>query len=275
MYACTDLMRRSDQASIESQVKLLWRYAAENGFDVAREFTDEHSRRGYRESFAEMIKFLRAQGEIRNLVIKQPNCLFRKMKDWAEFDELMDKMGVQVHWAEVSKTPPSDFDSGAKKAQDISVTEIKRRSRNLLNEVRGEQMAKAERGIYPSVSPMGYLDSASDGQKAVVVDEARAPLIANLFEWAASGEHSIDSLSTKARDLGLSYRKSGKPVSNSTIYKILRNPFYAGRFMWNGRMYQGRHKPIISMKLWGEVQNVLDERENSVITGNVGVVNKF
>ena len=261
LYACTDLMRRSDQASIESQVKLLRRYSVNNGFDIAREFIDQPSRRAYRESFAEMVNFLHTQRDIRNLVVEQPNRLFRKMKDWAEFDELMIKMGVEVHWAEGSKTPSSDSSSGAKKTQNINVADARKRSPNLSNDVRREQMAKAQRGIYPSVSPMGYLNIASDGQKPVVVDEARAPLIAKLFEWAASGECSIDELSTKARDLGLSYRKSGKPVSSSTIYKILRNPFYAGRFVWNGKVYQGRHEPIISMKLWKEVQNVLDESD--------------
>ena len=259
-------MRRSDQASIEVQVKVLRRYAAENGFDVEREFTDEPSRRGYRESFTEMIKFLRTQRGIRNIVVEQPNRLFRKMKDWAEFDELMNKMGVQVHWAEMSKTPSRDSDSGVKKAQDISVAEIKGRSRNLSNEVRREQMAKAQQGIYPSVSPMGYLNKASDGQKPVVVDEDHAPSIAKLFEWVASGEHSIGELSVKARDLGLSYQKSCKPVSSSTIYKILQNPFYAGRFVWNSRVYQGQHEPIISMKLWSETQSVLDERENEAFS---------
>ena len=69
-------MRRSDQASIESQVKVLRKYAANNGFDVARESIDEPARRGYRESFAEMINFLRAQRDIRNFVVEQPNCLY-------------------------------------------------------------------------------------------------------------------------------------------------------------------------------------------------------
>ena len=94
------------------------------------------------------------------------------------------------------------------------------------------------------------------------IDETRASLIAKIFEWVASGERSIDELSTKACDLGLSYQKSGKPVPTSTVYKILRNPFYAGRFVWNNRMYQGRHESIISMKLWKEIENVLNEREN-------------
>ena len=56
------------------------------------------------------------------------------------------------------------------------------------------------------------------------IDETRASLIAKIFEWTASGERSIDELSTKACDLGLSYQKSGKHVPTSTVYKILRNP---------------------------------------------------
>ena len=259
-------MRRSEHAPADAQVKVLRRYTADNGFDVVGEFIDEPAKQGYRESFTEMINFLRTRRDIQNIIVEQPNRLFRKMKEWAEFDALMDKIGVEVHWTEGSKTSSRDSSLSTKKAQNINLAGTKRRSRNLLNEVRREQMAKAQRGMYPSVSPMGYLNTASDGQKPVVVDEARAPLIANLFEWIASGEHSIDELSTKACDLGLSYQKSGKPVSSSTVYKILRNPFYAGRFVWNGRMYQGRHEPIISMKLWSEVQNVLDERKNEAFS---------
>ena len=100
-----------------------WKYAASNGFEVAREFTDEPARRVYRESFAEMTAFLRAQRDVRNIVVEQPNHLSRKMKSWAEFDELTDKMGVEVHWAKMSKTPLRVSGSDTKKVQNINVEE--------------------------------------------------------------------------------------------------------------------------------------------------------
>ena len=84
-------MRRREHAPVDAQIKVLRKYATNNGFDIAREFTDEPAKQGYCESFAEMINFLHAQRDIRNVIVEQPNRLFRKMKEWAEFDELIDR----------------------------------------------------------------------------------------------------------------------------------------------------------------------------------------
>ncbi len=63
-----------------------------------------------------------------------------------------------------------------------------------------------------------------------------------------------------ARDAGLVHRKSGTKVPVSTIHAILRNRLYAGRFEWNGKLYQGRHDALVSVELWERVQGVLDGR---------------
>jgi site-specific DNA recombinase len=67
----------------------------------------------------------------------------------------------------------------------------------------------------------------------------------------------------KARAAGLAYKKSGAPVPTSTVHTILRNRLYTGWFEWNGKLYQGKHEPLVSIELWERVQGVMDGRNAS------------
>ncbi|MCC6598308.1 MAG: recombinase family protein [Alphaproteobacteria bacterium] len=49
----------------------------------------------------------------------------------------------------------------------------------------------------------------------------------------------------------------------STVHKILRNRIYTGDFEWDGQLYKGTHKPIVSCELWQIVQDVLDNRSGN------------
>ena len=65
-------------------------------------------------------------------------------------------------------------------------------------------------------------------------------------------------------DQGLTTRPSGKrparPLSSSQLAMILRDPFYTGVTRYKGRLYPGRHQPIISKELFLAVQQILDGR---------------
>ena len=45
------------------------------------------------------------------------------------------------------------------------------------------------------------------------------------------------------------YPRSGNPIPASTLQTILRNRLYTGRYEWNGKRYQGKHEPLISVEL--------------------------
>jgi hypothetical protein len=61
------------------------------------------------------------------------------------------------------------------------------------------------------------------------------------------------------RDGGLRTR-TGKKVSLSSVYMILGNPFYTGRYEFpikSGKWYKGKHDPIIPQELFDKVQENL------------------
>ena len=56
---------------------------------------------------------------------------------------------------------------------------------------------------------------------------------------------------------GLRMRKQ-KSVHKAVIHKMLRNPVYCGKVRYQGETFPGSHSPIVSMKLFEQVQDVLD-----------------
>src|SRR5438067_2370438 len=84
---------------------------------------------------------------------------------------------------------------------------------------------------------------------AIEHDPQRAPIIAKLFEWYADGGVSLKTVTTRAAAAGLTNRSSRRPLANSKIHQILKNPIYAGDFRWLGHLYQGQHQALISRQL--------------------------
>lgn len=72
-----------------------------------------------------------------------------------------------------------------------------------------------------------------------------------------SGDLLVRHLAAWAKSDALTFRANGCTISRSVIIKILRNPFYTGRFVWNGKLYRGPHKPLVSFKLWEKVQSIM------------------
>jgi len=143
----------------------------------------------------------------------------------------------------------------------------------LENDHKGENVkrglrAKCEQGWRPGVAPIGYIQDyqARKGGKSILVDEERAPVIRQMFERVAydgwSGRNVLDWLDKTE----FSMLRSGSRMYLSTIYRILREPFYYGRFEYprgSGVWYTGSHDPIISKELFDRAQEKLDVRPST------------
>src|SRR5258708_6607578 len=132
---------------------------------------------------------------------------------------------------------------------------------NLSEEVRKGQMEKAEEGGWRSYAPIGYINiEGSNGKRTIVPDPERAPLVAKLFEWYVTGEHSIKEVARMGGEAGLTFRKSRDPITTSRVHQMLRSRLYTGDFDWGGKTYRGTYEPIVGKELWQRVQGVLDGR---------------
>ena len=63
----------------------------------------------------------------------------------------------------------------------------------------------------------------------------------------------------KFNGLGLK-RKSGRELAVSNYQKLLKNPIYTGLMRYNGEIFEGKHEPIITKKLFDSVQEVMSRK---------------
>ena len=74
---------------------------------------------------------------------------------------------------------------------------------------------------------------------------------------------ALNGVANKACAAGLVCKKSGAPVPTSTVHSILRHRLHTGWFEGNGKLYQGKHEPLVSVEAWERVQAVMDGRNAS------------
>jgi DNA invertase Pin-like site-specific DNA recombinase len=241
--------------SIPAQLKLLAEYAAAQGLVVTEEYVDvETAKQAGRTAFGQMVAYLRANSLVRIVLVEKTDRLYRNLKDWVTVDEL----DVEIHFAKEGVVLSPHSRSSEKFMHGIKVLMAKNYIDNLSEEARKGMREKAEQGIWPTKAPLGYQNvSGPDGKKVIAPDPTAAPIVSKLFEWYATGQHSLHQVTQMAQTAGLVYRRAAAKVPTSTVHSMLRNPLYAGRFEWNGQKYSGKHEPLVSVQLWERVQRVL------------------
>jgi site-specific DNA recombinase len=239
--------------SIPAQQKLLREYAASKGFEIAREFTDvETAKQAGRQAFGEMLAFLN-QSTCRIVLVEKTDRLLRNLKDYATLDEL----DLEIHLVKENVILSKDSRSHEKFIHGIKVLMAKNYVDNLSEEVKKGMTEKAEQGHWPSWAPIGYVNDPET--HLIRPDPIEAPLVRQLFENAAQGM-TLVRLSETAYQRGLRSRRIKGRITKEGIKRILKNPIYWGPFVWNERVYQGKHQPLVSKQLFDQVQAVLHSK---------------
>jgi site-specific DNA recombinase len=124
--------------------------------------------------------------------------------------------------------------------------------------VRRGMLLSAAQGRHSGPVPAGY--TANVRRRGVPVpDPAQAMAVSEAFAFSLDGI-SLRKMLPKVRLLGLKGR-DGRPISLTTLARILSNPFYPGYVRHNGKMYPGLHEPIVSERDFQRVQQLLTKRQ--------------
>jgi len=107
---------------------------------------------------------------------------------------------------------------------------------------------KLEQGWLPGKPHTGYKTVGDSGHKIHVQDATMAPLIEVMFKLYDSGEYSLSRLVKTMDEKGLRTHFN-RPIIKSQMHRMLSNQFYIGKIPWKGRLYSGKHEPIISLEL--------------------------
>jgi DNA invertase Pin-like site-specific DNA recombinase len=251
LYAQVSLREQEREGySIPAQEKLLREYAVSNGMTIAREFVDvETAKVTGRTGFNEMLSYLGSSLGCSIILVEKTDRLYRNIKDWVTVDELE----VEVHFVKESIVLSKDSKSSDKFLHGIKVLMAKNYCDNLSEEVKKGLTEKASQGAWPARAPIGYITNKE--AHLIEPDPQKAHFIVRLFQWYSTGEHSLKRLSELAKESGL-FSRNSMAINKAGIHRILNNPIYYGEFIWKGKRYLGKHKPLIPKILFDQVQDV-------------------
>ncbi|MCI1959149.1 MAG: recombinase family protein [Clostridia bacterium] len=144
-------------------------------------------------------------------------------------------------------------------------------SLNLADEVRKGMFEKARRGQRIGKAPFGYRYDKEN--KILVVEPSEAERVKKLYSMYIAG-NSITYI-TRYFNTDEKLYSDGHRVKNYTVKYILQNPVYCGKLRYNYRLHghvdnppedwiitDGNHEPIISVKEFEKVQDILKKRSN-------------
>ncbi|MGH9856879.1 MAG: recombinase family protein, partial [Acidobacteriota bacterium] len=235
--------------SIADQLSELKELALKEQVDVVDVFVEKQTAKiPGRPVFGEMIERME-KGEATGILAWHPDRLARNSVDGGRIIYLVDtgvitEMKFPTFWFD--PTPQGKF------MLSIAFSQSKYYVDNLSENIKRGHRNKVKDGIWPQMSPLGYVNK----NKRIVPDPELASLIRKTFEVYATGNFTLRELRDKFNALGLK-RKSGRELAVSNYQKLLKNPIYTGQMRYNGEIFEGKHEPIITKKLFDSVQEVM------------------
>lgn len=260
-YVRVSSHKQGEGVSLEAQKDAIERFASANDITITNWFEEQQTAaKSGRPVFGAMLKALRAR-KADGVVMHKIDRSARNYVDWGKIGELADS-GVDVHFA----TESLDFRSrGGRLTANIQMAVAEDYVRNLKAEIHKGQRGQLQRGFYPFMAPIGYLNNGKN--KLKTIDPVKGPLIKQAFELYASGQYSFFSLRHELAKRGLT-RANNTPISKGCLELFLANPFYTGviHIRRTGEVYQGAHEPLISPELFQQVADVRAGKQHKKLT---------
>lgn len=251
----------SDERQIQSlpdQMTILQNLAKQQNLQLVGEALQESrtAKIPGRPVFGQLVQMIE-DGKINGIILFDASRLSRNTIDTARIIYLMDqgKLLQVVTPTQTYKNYPNDkfmlnmFCSQAKLENDNKSVNVKR-----------ALVLKAERGVFPGKARPGYKNNHEkpQGLRDISAHPIYFPLMRKLIEMALTGNYSIEGLAREAKKMGIRGNTTGNPICKSRMYSHLKDPFYTGRFIYNGKLYKGEHPALMTDEEFNLLQDVLD-----------------
>jgi len=249
----------TQELSIDSQINEMLELAKRDNINVIEIKQEKHSAKdsGQRPVFNEMIKEIE-QGKFDAILAWAPDRISRNAGDLGRVVDLMDKKilrEIKTYGQSFANSPNDKFllmilGSQAKLENDNKAVNVKRGLK-----------AKCSMGYRPGMPPLGYLHNknGNKGERKVFIDPIRCQIIKQMFEKVAYESWSGRKVYEWLKTMKFTTR-TGKFVTLSSVYLIIKNHFYYGKFEYpvgSGSWYDGAYEPIITKELFDKAQEHL------------------
>lgn len=253
----------SDERQIQSlpdQITTLMTFITSKGLQVSAEPLQESKSAKIpgRPVFDQLIQMIE-EGTVNGIILLNPSRLSRNTVDTGRIIYLMDQGKLQevVTPYQTFKNNPLD-----KFMLNLLCTQAKLENDNKSVNVKESLKLKAERGVFPGKARPGYMNNRDkpQGLRDISAHPVYFSLMRKLFDLALTGNYSVERLVKEAAKLGIRSSKSGRPICKSWMHRLLRDPFYTGKFIYGGKLYNGIHPALLTDDEFNLLQDIVEGR---------------
>ena len=244
--------------SIVTQERICKQYAAKQGWDVVKVFSDkgESAKTADRPELQAMLAFCaEKKNAISYVVVYKVDRLARNTDDYSFIRLSLRSSRVELRSATevLEDTPVGRFleNTLANVAQFDNDVRAERCSNGMKEAMR--------EGRYVWMAPIGYNNVSVANKATIAPNETMAPIVLVAFNNIASERYSTDEAWKEATKNGLC-KKNGKPVTRNYFHAMLKNELYTGWVKKFGERHKGVFTAIVPEPLFYKVQKVLAKR---------------
>ena len=245
--------KQEEGFSLSAQSHLAKKYVKEHNFHIIKTWSvsESASKEKDRKHFYEMLNFVR-ENHVKDIIFDKVDRACRGYKSAYLVEELISDYEVRFHFVRDHlvidrNSPISDRDRFG-----IGVWMGKRYSENLRMEVMKGMEERRKQGHWNHKAPVGYINVRKGKRHGTVeIDPKTALFIKQVFEMYATGNYTQKELTNYLQE-----KLPQKKIKKSMVEITLLNPFYYGFMKYKGEVTKGRHKPLVSKKLWDNCQRI-------------------
>ena len=225
---------KEKRGTIESQIDALQAFARENGHEVVDSYVCRDRYTGVELARPELDRLRDGAeaGAFEAVLVYDPDRLSRKYVYQILIMEEFERLGIPMIF--LNKRPPDD-PSGVLLVQiQGAVAEYERAK--IVERYRRGKLYRARQGeVFWNSIPYGYRRiPRRDAMPAhLVVDEAQADVVRQIFAWHADTGMSIRQVAHRLTREGYPTPKGGEHWGETTVHRILRREAYLGVLYYN------------------------------------------
>lgn len=247
--------------SLVTQEKLCKEYALKHGYEVAEVFVEqgESAKTTNRPELQRLLKYCAVgKNQIAAVIAYKIDRISRNTDGYSQIRILLKRYNVEI------KSTSEHFENTpAGRFMENIIANVAQFDNDVRTErsVGGLKEATRE-GRYVWKAPLGYTNTKVLGKSNIAFNEF-ASVVKKAFEEVAKNVEHTETIRKRLSNCGL-VNKSGKPISKTHFYRLLRNKVYVGWIEKFGEQHRGVYEPLISDELFHQVQRVLKRKTNNI-----------
>lgn len=261
--------KQEDKYSLPNQKRNGREYAQEKGIRLIRQFIFQEtaSKANQRKKFDKIIELLWAAKRLIAVVVEKNDRLLRNQENAIVIKQLIKAGRIEVHFFKTGEVLDKKSDPSKILVHDVMTSVSTFQAANIGIEAIKGMEEKSREGWMPSRAPLGYInfERATIGRQSgrattetIIVpnpDRRYVQWVIRMNELRAE-LLSFREIRRRCVEEGVVPPERVARFRTSQVEAVLKNPFYDGRFVWNGVEYEGKQELIVPRDLRARVNAI-------------------